>query len=198
MLSALFALLLAAPDLKHVQPQPAPAADDVQVQTKDELSDDEVREQVNAYLGSIDTPIRANQWKALGPRAVPLLERIARSHDELPTRRARAIDGLVALADRRAPALFKQIAARESEPINVRLSAVAALSLVTPRRRAAEVLKPILEGAGDPRLRALAAEQIAIRSRGKSCDLVRARVERETEQARAQFQRALLHCRPPK
>ena len=194
MLSILFAAILAAPGAIRPPPKPAPAQD-VDVTPKTELSDDDVREHVKAYLGSIDTPIHANQWKALGPRAVPMLEEIVKNHDDLPTRRAKAIDGLAALDGAQAQRLFSEIGTRESEPINVRFAAVRAPSQVTSRRQAPAVLTSILEGAKDSRVRALAAEHLAIRSGGKSCDAVRAQVQRESEEARAYYRRALAHCR---
>jgi hypothetical protein len=196
MLNLLLAVLLAAPGTMNKKPPPqqAPVADDQPVQPKEELSADEVRQHVEGYLGSIDTPITANQWKALGPRAVPMLERIAMDQNELPTRRAKAIDGLTALGDTRAPALFKRIASQDSEKINVRFAAVRGLAQVTPPAQAVTNLKPILQGAKDSRVRALAAEQIAVRSRGKSCDLVKAQLDRETDDARGHYGRAMKQC----
>jgi len=195
MLNVLLAVLLAAGVLqKKPPPQPPPVSDGQQVQPQEELSADEVRDRVEGYLGSIDTPITANQWKTLGPRAVPMLERIAMDHNELPTRRAKAIDGLTALGDTRAPALFKRIASQDSEKINVRFAAVRGLAQVTPPAQAVTNLKPILQGAKDSRVRALAAEQIALRSRGKSCDLVKAQLDRETEDARGHYGRAMKQC----
>ncbi len=193
MLSILIAAFFAAAGTVRPEP-PSASPEEAEVVTKDELSDDDVRDQVNAYLGSIDTPIRANQWKVLGPRAVPLLEQIVHSDQELPTRRAKAIEGLAALGSPNASTLFTEIAAREHEPVVVRFAAVRGLARVTPPRQAAAALKPILEGAKDSRVRALAAEQLAIRSRGKSCDLVRAQVERESEDSRAHYHRALGRC----
>jgi len=195
MLNVLLAVLLAAGVLqKKPPPQQPPVSDGQQVQPQEELSADEVRDRVEGYLGSIDTPITANQWKTLGPRAVPMLERIAMDHNELPTRRARAIDGLTALGDTRAPALFKRIASQDSEKINVRFAAVRGLAQVTPPAQAVTNLKPILQGAKDSRVRALAAEQIALRSRGKSCDLVKAQLDRETDDARGHYGRAMKQC----
>jgi hypothetical protein len=196
MFSILLAALLAAPGITQQRPpQPqVPAAGDQPVQPNADLSADEVRQHVEGYLGSIDTPITANHWKALGPRAVPLLERIAMDQNELPTRRAKAIDGLTALGDTRAPALFKHIASQDSEKINVRFAAVRGLAQVTPPAQAVTSLKPILQGAKDSRVRALAAEQIAIRSRGKSCDLVKAQLDRETDAARGHYGRAMKQC----
>jgi HEAT repeats len=196
MLSLFLAALLAAPAITQRRPPPrqAPPSEDQQVQPKEELSADQVRQHVEAYLGSIDTPITTNQWKQLGPRAVPMLERIAMNQTELPTRRAKAIDGLTALGDSRAPALFKRIAGQESEKINVRFAAVRGLAQVTPREQAAQALMPILQNANDSRVRALAAEQIAVRSRGKSCDVVRQQLDREKDDVRGQYGRAMKHC----
>jgi hypothetical protein len=195
MLSLFLAGLLAAPAIpqKRPPPQPPPAGDQ-QVQPKEELSADEVRQHVEGYLGSIDTPITPNQWKQLGPRALPMLEQIAMNQTELPTRRAKAIDGLAAIGDRRAPALFKRIANQDGETMNVRFAAVRGLAQMTPRDQAAAALKPILQGAKDSRVRALAAEQIAIRSRGKSCDLVRDQLQRENDAVRRQYGRAIKQC----
>ena len=53
-----------------------------------------VKQTVEAYLGSIDTPISDARWKALGPDAGPLLASIAAT-DPLPTRRAKALHALV-------------------------------------------------------------------------------------------------------
>jgi len=195
MLLFLLGALLAAPGVAQRRPpQQAPPSENAPVQPKDELTDEDVKQQIQAYLGSIDTPIGANQWKSLGPRAIPMLEAIATNPKELPTRRAKAIDGLAALGDKKASALFRQIAARDGEKINVRFAAVRGLARVTPRSHAATALKPILENAKDSRLRALAAEQLAIRSQGKSCDLVRAQIERETGDARGQYARAMKEC----
>jgi len=143
MLGLVLAALLAMPGTVHARSQRPSPSDDDQVQTKGELSEDDVRQQVNAYLGSIDTGIEANQWRSLGPRAVPMLERIVTNRDELPTRRAKAIDGLAAVGDTSASSLFNDIARNDGESINVRFAAVRGLARMTPHDRAAEVLKPI-------------------------------------------------------
>jgi HEAT repeat protein len=192
MSSLLLAALLAAP-ISYKAPQP-PISQDTQVQPNDDLSDVDVRQHVDGFLGSIDTPIRPNQWKALGPRAVPILEAIVKNPEELPTRRAKAIDGLTALGDKSSPALFARIANTESEKINVRFAAVRGLAQVTPRPQAAQALRPLLEKSKDPRVRAVAAEQLAIRSQGKSCDLVRAQLQRERSETRSQYGRAMKQC----
>ena len=102
MLSILFAAILAAPGALRPQPKTAPPQSE-DVTPKTELTDDDVRQHVKAYLGSIDTPIQANQWKALGPRAVPMLEEIVKNHDELPTRRRPSTGSRRWAARRRSP-----------------------------------------------------------------------------------------------
>lgn len=188
----LTAALLATPAIARKRPPPATGTQPVH--PNENLSADDVRKNVDAYLGSIDTPIGPDQWKTLGPRAIPILEQIAMNQDELPTRRAKAIDGLAALGDRRAPTLLEHIANRDGEKINVRFAAVRGLAQMTPLDRAGQVLQPILESARDSRVRALAAEQIAIRTRGKSCDLVRERLDRESDAGRRQYGRARKQC----
>ena len=158
------------------------------------LSDAEVQQQVNAYLGSIDTPVTPDRWRALGPRAIPLLESVVRNGKELPTRRAKAIAGLAALNAPRAASLFAALAAKEEEPLTTRLAAVRGLAQVTPARRVPSTLRPLLEEAKDSRVRAVAAEQLALRTKGKSCDLVRAQVERESAETKAHFRKALARC----
>ncbi|HVE88010.1 MAG TPA: hypothetical protein VND93_34370 [Myxococcales bacterium] len=53
-----------------------------------------VREQVDAFLSAIDTPVTARQWQGLGPDAAAVLMEVASGKKELPTRRARAVDAL--------------------------------------------------------------------------------------------------------
>jgi HEAT repeat protein len=156
-------------------------------------SESDLRAQIDAYLGSIDTPIRPEQWTALGPRANPILEGIVRG-SEMPTRRAKAIDGLAALNGPAASALFSQVARSEDEPVTVRLAAVRGLGRVTPQARAVPVLQPLLRTAKDARVRAAAADQLVQGTNGKSCDLVRAQVAREGSTGPARFARALSRC----
>lgn len=170
-------------------PTPQPSAD----QPATELSDADLRAQIESYLGSIDTPIRPQQWAALGPRANPILEEIVRANG-LPTRRARAIDGLTALNGPGAPALFSDIARNEKEPVTVRLAAVRGLGRVAPEARVSSMLQPLLHEAKDARVRAAAADQLVLRTNGKSCNLVRAQVSRESANGKLHFARALSRC----
>src|ERR1700730_6797185 len=94
------ALLLAAE--AHVRRQaPSPA----EVPQQQNLTDDQIRDQIETYLGAIDTPIGIARWRSLGPRAAPFLEAIAESPKELPMRRAKAIEGVSAGGGGQAEAL---------------------------------------------------------------------------------------------
>ena len=136
----------------------APATD-----TGPVLSDQELRGQVDAYLGSIDTPIGAEQWKGLGPRAGAILEGIAKNGDELPTRRAKAVDGIAGLKWEPGLATVRALAADEAAPPVLRFSSVRALGAVLPKAQAERELKALLEGAKDARVRAVAGEVLSHR-----------------------------------
>src|SRR5205807_4971445 len=97
----LAAVLLASPRLPHGQKQASPA---------EQLPPDEARARAEKYLGTIDTPISAEQWRAVGVAGAEVLEPIVRSAGELPTRRAHALEGLVHAAPQRAAALVGPLA----------------------------------------------------------------------------------------
>jgi HEAT repeat protein len=153
----------------------------------------EVRESVEALLGS-RAAVSPERWRRLGPRALPVLESIAGDPKALPTRRARAVEGLVALGSSRAPSLLTRLAQSDDEPFVVRLAAVrgAGRALSAPRRLSA--LRPVLEKAPDAHLRAAAAEVLARHPSG--CEAVRAQADRESGAARSKFAAALRRCNP--
>jgi HEAT repeat protein len=171
---------------------PAPRVEPAAEPPGNALSDAEMRTQIEAYLGSIDTPIRPEQWQALGPRANGVLAGIVRGNAELPTRRAKAVDGLAALNGPGAAALFSEVAARESESATVRLAAVRGLGRVASDPAAA--LRPLMRNAKDSRVRASAADQLVQRTGKSACSVVRAQAARENGHGRIQFERALSRC----
>jgi len=115
------AALIATPRPPRGQ-RPAPA--DQAPSPQEQVAPEEVPARIRAYLGSIDTPIGAAQWRALGPGAADPLEKIIQNPDELPTRRAHALDGLVAVAPDRAAVLVGKLARDEREPTVVRVAAL--------------------------------------------------------------------------
>src|SRR5689334_15192837 len=89
------------------------------------IPDGDVREQVETFLSTIDTPVTAQQWQALGPQATPVLMEIA-SSQQLSLRRARAVEALGMRKDAAAADLVGRLAAGVTEPKAVRLAAVRA------------------------------------------------------------------------
>jgi HEAT repeat protein len=157
------------------------------------LSDEAVRALASSYLGRIDVPVTAAEWRALGPRAVPLLEEVARSRGALPSRRAAAMGGLAAIGGARAGEILVEAARSESEPFAVRAAAIHGASRALDSRRLARELGPVLERAKDPAARVAAAEALALRAPRSACAAVRAQADREGE-GRARFERALGRC----
>ncbi len=154
----------------------------------------EVESRVQAYLGAIDTPIAAERWRALGPRAVTPLEAVVRDPDALPSRRARAVEALSVVGGARAKELVLETARSEHEPFGVRASALRGASRLLATKDLVKQLRPVLEGAHDPTVRATAAEVLARHAARSSCQAVRAQVEREGSAVRGRFRPALVRC----
>ena len=157
------------------------------------LTDAQIRSTVHAYLGSIDTPIAASRWHELGARAEPELLKVLNG-PELPTRRAKAIDGLASIATPHAPAILSKLAADESQPVNVRYASIRGLGRVLGDGALLASLQPLLEKAQDPRVRAKAGEVLTHRIPAASCTVLRAQIARESEPVKAQFDRAREGC----
>lgn len=154
------------------------------------LSDEEVREKAQAYLGAIHG-ISAAQWKELGPRAAEVLEPIATDPAALPSKRAMAMDGLAAAAPDRAAALAGKLARDEKQPLIVRVAAVHAVGKVLPKAKALVELKPVLQG----RHAGLRGEAAEVLSRHGACSEVREQAAREKPDSAAAWERALSRCK---
>lgn len=183
----LMVALLATPKLPHGQHPPPPAAAEQQ-----QLSADEVRDRVEGYLGSIDRPITSENWRALGPQAADLLEPIATDATAMPSRRAKALEGLVAVAPDRAAALVGRLARDEREPAVLRVAAMRGAGEVLPASKALTELKPVLNSARSAGIRSTAAEVLSRRKSG--CSAVRAQAAREAAEHQKAFERALSRC----
>jgi len=159
-----------------------------------DLSDAEVESRVRTYLGAIDTPISADRWRALGPRAVAPLEAVLRDPNALPSRRAKAVEALSVVGGARARQLVLETARAEQEPFGVRASALRGAPRVLPAKELARQLRPVMERAEDPTIRATAAEVLARHAAKSSCAAVRAQASREEGEARGQFANAIERC----
>jgi hypothetical protein len=187
---ALAAALAAAP---VYTPRLAPSASQGSPAVPDAtLSDAEVHRRLDAYLRGIDVPIAADQWRALGSRAVPLLERVLGNLEQLPSRRAKAAAGLSAIGGDRARALVLEVARSDTEPFAVRGAALRGAASLLPPKELAQQIQPVLEGAREPATRAMAAEVLARHAPELSCGAVHAQANREPERAR--FRRAIERC----
>ena len=196
MTSILLAALIASTGVSRAADrqarEAAAAAADAPGQPAADLSEQELRREINGYLGSIDTPIPAAHWKALGPRAAPILAALIADAEQFPTRRAKAVDGLAAVGGAEAPALFSKVARSEDEPLVLRLAALRGLGVVTPARHLAAALRPVLEGAKEPAVRAGAAEVLV--ARAGSCAAVHAQLARESDDVRGMYHRSVAGC----
>lgn len=153
------------------------------------LSDEEVREKAQAYLGAIHG-VKAAQWKELGPGAAEVLEPIVTDLAALPSKRALALDGLAAAAPDRAAALAVKLARDEKQPLIVRVAAVHAAGKVLPKERALAELKPVLQG----RHAGLRGEAAEVLSRHGACSEVREQAAREKRDRSSAWERALSRC----
>lgn len=154
------------------------------------LSDDDVKQQVTALLGNIDTPMPHETWRGLGPRGAALLLATLDDPQALPTRRARAIDGLSAMNWQEATPKLSSLAVTETENRAVRFAAIRAVSALSPDDN--QSLLTVVKGAQDARVRALAAEMLSHRAGG--CDAVAQQLRAETDETRAFFERAKRQC----
>ncbi len=158
------------------------------------LTDDQVAARVHAYLGSIDTPISAARWRALGSRAVAPLETVVRDGSALPSRRAKAVEALSVLGGARARKVVLQVARSEDEPFGVRASALRGAGRMLPAKDLIQELRPVMESAREAPTRATAAEVLARHAPRSSCGAVRAQAGREARSTRVQFGAALDRC----
>lgn len=156
------------------------------------MTDAEVRGRVEALLGAIDRPVRAEQWRALGPAAVPVLAEAAAGDDRMPTTRSMALGALASLDPVRAEPLARALA--DAAPLTVRETAVRVLGRMLPPARLRSALAPVLRAAPDAALRAVAAETLARHAPGMACPEVMDQASLEAAGDRAAFERAAALC----
>ncbi len=162
--------------------------------TPADLSEAEVRRRVRALLGAIDTPVGEEDWRALGPRGPAVLAEIAASASEWPSRRARAAWGLSVAGGPEAVPTLEQLGRSPAEPFSVRAAAIEGLGRLLPPERLLGALAGPLADAGEPRVRAVAAEVLSRRAPEAACAAVRDRIARESPDERPMFHRAEASC----
>lgn len=158
------------------------------------LSDEELASQVHTYLGSIDTPISAARWRALGPRAVAPLAKVVEDRGSMPSQRAKAVEALSVLGGSRARQVVLGVARSDDEPFGVRASALRSAGRMLGARQLVRELRPVMEKAPDAPTRATAAEVLARHAPRSACQAVRAQAGREKRDVRLQYGRAMERC----
>lgn len=153
-----------------------------------------LKERVRAFLGSIDTPIPASRWRALGVRAGALLQTVIDDPAALPTTRARAVEALAAIGAPGLPERLQRLALSPGEPLAVRLAAVRGVAAVASPDRAGPMLLVIVGRADDVRVRAGAA-LVSARWVPGACTAVETHAAGEPEEAREHFHAAIRACR---
>jgi HEAT repeat protein len=102
----------------------------------------DIRAQVNALLGAYEDSANPARWRSLGDAAIPILESVVADYNSLPSRRARALDGLAALSS--GSATMQLVANSNWEPLIVRMAAVRGLGQVLPDSDLIPALRPLL------------------------------------------------------
>lgn len=189
--AALF-LALAAPPGPGAGPPPRQTAG-----APADLSEAEVRQRLRALLGAIDTPIREEDWRALGPRGPAVLAEIAASASEWPARRARAAWGLSVVGGPQAVPTLERLARSPAEAFPVRAAALEGLGRLLPPERLLGALSAVLADPGEARVRAVAAEVLSRRAQRVACAAVRDRIASESPEVRPMFHRAEAACGAP-
>jgi hypothetical protein len=191
-LPLLYALAVLAPAPAHRSARAG--GEDVPASAAEPLSEEDLAARVRAYLHAIDTPIRDEQWRALGAAAVPRLRGVANDAAALPSRRARSVQGLGAIGGVSARSTVLDLARAEAAPFAVRASALTAAGRLLAPEDLLRELRPVLIGAREVHVRAAAADVLALHAGTRGCDSVRAQAGRESATAGSAFARALDRC----
>jgi hypothetical protein len=194
MLAAAAAILLVS-SVTPMRGQPASTPPPSTGQTASpapELTPDQVRPKITAYLGAIDTRIPESVWKGFGPAAIPVLKEILADPKQPAFRRARALGVLSVVAPGEAATVAPNHLSDESEAYLVRLTAVKALQRSLPDSEFHSSMTGFLSSAKDVRIRAQIATALAERT--GVCTEVHQQISREREQDRGFFHAALKHC----
>ena len=127
---------------------------------------DSTRQPIDSLLGTRDTAIAPERWTKLGADAEKVLEAIVADPSALPSRRARALEGLAQIKGRDAEVLLHSVAFSESEPVVLRMAAIRGLGRILSTRELMTELQPLLKNASAPGVRGTAAEVLSLSSAG--------------------------------
>jgi len=181
----LLAAVLTAPTPRPTAPSlpPAPPVDAA-----------ERAQRLEVALGRIHGRASPAAWRALGPEAAAELRALALDPAALPSRRARAVEGLSHLGGAEAEQVLRRLATQDGLPWSVRAEALEGSGRLLAPAELARLLTPVLQAASRPVERALAAEVLAEHTPAAACGAVRARAAQESAVDRPTFDRALSRC----
>jgi hypothetical protein len=151
-------------------------------------------ERLEAVLGRIHGRPTPEAWRALGPEVAGDLARVALDPAALPSRRARAAEGLSWLGGPQAEAALRALVAQPELAWSVRAEAQRGAGRVLAPAPLAALLLPVLQASPRPIDRAVAAEVLAERAPAAGCGAVRARQPLEARRDRASFDGAIARC----
>src|SRR5262249_14616948 len=147
-------------------------------------SSQNITAQVNALLGAYEDGANPRQWRTLGDAAIPVLESVVADYNSLPTRRARALDGLAALSS--GSTTMQRVANTDWEPLIVRMSAVRGLGQIMPESDLIPALRPLLS---DPQWQMRGATAQALSNTPAGCAEIAAMAQQESPAWRARYVR---------
>lgn len=116
----------------HASGEPPPAVPSAPVPSGD------LREQVLTLLDAAQAPLREEQWRRLGPQAVPVLRSLVVDGTASALRRERAIASLALIDPQGAPSI-QEVLEDPGAPADVRASAAGALA----RCLGTEAIRPL-------------------------------------------------------
>jgi len=156
------------------------------------VRDPALARRIDRLLGPIERAPTDAQWRALGPEAIPELERIAADRHTRASRRARAVEGLASLGGPRAETAVLAAVRDQGAPWPVRAAGARGAGRLLDEARLADALSPTLQADPDARVRGAAAEVLAQRAPANGCPAVRARAARDRDAA--VYRKALQSC----
>ena len=151
--------------------------------------DPALRGRVEGLLGSYRT-VSAEQWKALGPDAAPILASVVEDAAALPTFRARALAALGAVDAAAATPHVQRLLADASAPKVLRSAAIGAAPAVLGEQAALPLLRPFL--VGDDRTLSEVSARVLSRADAASCSMLRTEAKRRPD--RESFARSAAAC----
>ncbi len=158
-------------------------------------SGEALQAQVDALLSGYERVPTDEEWKRLGPEALPALEKIYRDASALPSKRSRAVSGMAQVDNPRANEVLKEIVLDPKSEQHLRATAMLALGY-RGGPEAIAALEPML-AHDEPALREGAARALAKVGTPQAKQPLEERLDRETDPVvREAIQQSLTKLTP--